>query len=266
MAKVQNTRAEAALHCQAEWMGDSKSSVSTGDFALLRSVGLLPLVPVQGVIVGLVPPLELVDDQPTAGYAARRQETLTKFTELALQRATADARRRGAQGLLGVEIEVTAMPQLTPTGMIQETAIAVRARGVPVRARSGTAPRFLRAATTCRDTAVLMRAGWIPIDCLIGIAVRTRNPRVARADASSLGSPLNAELPATTALVTTTRQVARTTIERRARELSADGVLITRIDSRQGAKLHAAEAMLLGSAIVRYRHGALSAPLTLRLR
>jgi uncharacterized protein YbjQ (UPF0145 family) len=256
--------------------GSARTSLlSASGAAGIASVGLSPVGEVMGCIVQQIgwsgwggcgmyafntftpPTLTSGARSSFAGYAPY-VDALYRGYDTALGRLVEEARGLGADGVVGIRVNVERMGQ----GNHEFAAI-----GTAVRADSRVRPPhpFLTRLDG-PDVAALMLAGWMPAGLVYGISVAVRHDDWATQRQSSWGAG-NVEVSGYTELVTHVRADARHQLDRRLARLGADGCVGVRstlnvwhIEPGEGHRDHAAEAVFSGTAITRFRARASSAP------
>jgi uncharacterized protein YbjQ (UPF0145 family) len=182
---------------------------------------------------------------------------LSDGRRLALTRMTEEAAALGADGVVGVELELRPFPDVP-------TAVEFHAIGTAIRADGDVRPTtpFL-SILSGQDFAKLLRAGWVPTGIATGISVVARHDDLATV--LQAGSTWNTEVAGFTQLVQGARHNARTALADDVRRLGGEGVVIrdttlstsmqacSGVGSGGGQHDHLAEAVVTGTAITRFR-------------
>jgi uncharacterized protein YbjQ (UPF0145 family) len=177
-------------------------------------------------------------------YGARR---------LALSRAVAECDMLGGDGIVGVKLKVGRFP----AGGMEFTAL-----GTAVRAQSTTRPRKpFTSHVSGQEFAKLVHNGWMPTSLAIGISVSSRHDdwRTYNQTRWSAG---NAEVTGYTELINHARHDARDQLRKDAQTHGGgDGIVVDEMELRIGEREcpsyenqrdHIAEAVFLGTSIVRF--------------
>lgn len=177
-------------------------------------------------------------------YGARR---------LALGRAVAECGMLGGDGIVGVKLKVGRFP----AGGLEFTAL-----GTAVRARGSVRPHQpFTSHVSGQEFAKLVHAGWMPTSLAIGISVSSRHDdwRTYNQTRWSAG---NNEVTGYTELINHARHDARDQLRRDAQTHGGgDGIVVDEMELRigerecpsyEGQRDHIAEAVFLGTSIVRF--------------
>ncbi len=232
------------------------SSLTSGEFAAVRSAGFEPVGQVFGAAVYAAGSAS-GSSCPAAGGAAGGAgsfgplvQAMDQARHTAIGRMTTECARLGGHGVVGVRLSRGSFP----LGGLEFTAIgtAVRAPGAPYGRRE---------PFTCdlsgQDFAKLITAGWVPAGLALGVWIGSRHDDRATARQVRWGSG-NAEVAGWTELVSQARQEARGQLENDVKRLGAEGVVIAamqlRVSERNcpatvGCRDHIVEATLIGTAI-----------------
>jgi uncharacterized protein YbjQ (UPF0145 family) len=173
--------------------------------------------------------------------------------ETAMGRMLEEAATIGADGVVGVALT---------TDHLDARAREFIALGTAVRSRGGVRPhRPFSTSLPAQDVAKLVGAGWMPTDLVFGLSVAIRHDDWQTQRQASWGSG-NVEVTGYTELVNHVRSAARRDFADRARLLGADGALMSghrlhvrRLDLANHHVDHAAECLITGTAIARFRQG-----------
>jgi uncharacterized protein YbjQ (UPF0145 family) len=168
----------------------------------------------------------------------------------------AECAELGGHGVVGAVLQVTEVPGTSLTAAaIEFTVIGTAVRAV------GCAPLARPFATELSgaDFAKLMMGGWVPAGIALGISVAGLHDEMATTNSGPWGTG-NAEVPGYTGLISAARSGARDRLDRSARALGADGVVVSdlavrvtsdRCHAHAAATDHFVEAVIVGSAVAR---------------
>ena len=251
------------------------SSLSSDEFAAVRSVGFEPSGQVLGAAVynigyagGYGCPGAWGSYGPLGyGPAARTQvssrggygsfgpmvQTLYQARRTAISRMVAECAALGGHGVVGVRLTIGPFP----SGGLEFKAIgtAVSGPGVPHLRQPFTSD------LSGQDFAKLVHSGWMPAGLALGITIAARHD-----DWQTVGqtrwSSGNAEVTGWTDLVNEARHDARQQLAADVKRIGAEGVVIADMDLRvrerecpaqEGRRDHIIEAVNIGTAIVRFK-------------
>jgi len=249
------------------------SSLSTDEFAAIRSTGFEPVGQVLGAAVynvgytggfacpgawsGLgrygVPAVGVTTVSGDGNFASfgPMVATLYEARRAAISRMTAECAELGGHGVVGVTLSIGAFP----AGGLEFKAI-----GTAVRAPGLTLARPFTSDLSGQDFAKLFTDGWMPAGLVLGISVGARHDDWVTVTQTRWGAG-NTEVHGYTDVVTQTRHDAREQLERDVARLGADGVVVTTVTTRvrerdcpaaEGRRDHIVEATLIGTAIARF--------------
>ena len=251
------------------------STLSADEFAAVRGAGFEPVGQVFGACVynigyvgaagcaggwpgsGSGPAGSLTRVSGQGGFGVRPMvQALYEVRQKAIGRMTAECAAAGGHGVVGVSLTFGEFP----FGGLELQAIgtAVRGAGAPAP------PRPFSSDLSGQDFAKLIRAGWVPVGVAVGISVGARHDDGQTARTTAWGAP-NAEVDGYTELVNMTRQDARVQLAADVARMGAEGVVVSAIDlsihdreclSGQYTRDHFAEVTIFGTAIARFRSGA----------
>jgi uncharacterized protein YbjQ (UPF0145 family) len=232
------------------------SSLTSGEFAAIRSAGFEPVGQVFGAAVyaaGSASGSSCPGAGGSAGGAgsfAPLVQAMDQARHTAIGRMTTECARLGGHGVVGVRLSRGSFP----LGGLEFTAI-----GTAVRAPGAAYGR--REPFTCdlsgQDFAKLIVAGWVPAGLALGAWIGSRHDDRATARQVRWGSG-NAEVAGWTELVSQVRQEARSQLENDVKRLGAEGAVIAamqlRVSERNcpaavGRRDHIVEATLIGTAV-----------------
>jgi len=251
------------------------SSLSTAEFAAIRSAGFEPVGQVLGAAVynigytggyscpgawagygGFVTPAASVTSvsgtTSSMGSFGPMVQTLYEARRKAIGRMVAECQELGGHGIVGVRLTIGAFP----AGGLEFKAIgtAVRAPGaVPLR-------EPFTSDLSGQDFAKLILSGWAPAGLVLGISIGSRHDDWLTITQTRWTSG-NAEVHGYTDLVNRTRHDARHQLERDVTRLGADGVVVQDMEVRvrerecpmsEGRRDHIVEATIIGTAIARF--------------
>ena len=250
------------------------SSLTSGEFAAIRSAGFEPVGQVFGAAVyaagsasgsscpaaggssggGMPGPSAIqVPGQDSPGSFGPLVQAMYQARHTAIDRMTTECAQLGGHGVVGVRLSRGSFP----LGGLEFTAIgtAVRAPG----AASGLREPFT-SDLSGQDFAKLIMTGWVPAGLALGIAIGSRHDDRTTARQARWGAG-NAEVDGWTKLVSESRQDARLQLERDVKRLGAEGAVIAamqlRVSQRDcpaavGRRDHIVQATLVGTAIARF--------------
>jgi len=204
--------------------------------------------------------------QGNAGYAGRGmygqnlscdtvtvtpwKRALQQAQQLAMGRLEQEARALGGDGVVAVRFTENNLPN----GAVEFSVIGTAVRGPGDRRSS----HLFTSALSGQDLVRLMRAGWMPIQLLFGIACMTRhddlNTRLNQ------GSWSNVELTGYTQLAVDTRAEARMQLAREAARVGAEVAVLENTYERisehecylvQGGRDHVVRTTFVGTGLVR---------------
>jgi uncharacterized protein YbjQ (UPF0145 family) len=261
------------------------SSLTSGEFAAIRSVGFEPVGQVFGAAVfgvaygdgyscprtsalsrdaAEIPPS---GQQPESiGQGRERDDhgplgplvrAMDQARRTAVERMTAQCVQLGADGVVGLRVSrgsfLLGGQEFTALGT------AVRARGE----RSGgpgeeSAP--FTSDLSGQDFAKLIMAGWVPVGVVLGVAIGARHDdwRTTRQTRRWSG---NREVAGWTDVVNESRREARGRLDRDVQQLGAEGAVVASMQLRvsvrdcpaqAGRRDHIVEASILGTAVTRF--------------
>jgi uncharacterized protein YbjQ (UPF0145 family) len=249
------------------------SSLSTDEFAAIRSTGFEPVGQVLGAAVynigytggfacpgawtGFgrygVPAVGVTTVSGDGNFASfgPMVATLYEARRAAIARMTAECAELGGHGVVGVTLSIGAFP----AGGLEFKAIGTAVRGPgPPLARPFTSD------LSGQDFAKLFLDGWMPAGLVLGISVGARHDDWLTVTQTRWGAG-NTEVHGYTDVVTQTRHDAREQLERDVAQLGADGVVVTTVTTRvrerecpatESRRDHIVEATLIGTAIARF--------------
>jgi uncharacterized protein YbjQ (UPF0145 family) len=250
------------------------SSLSTSEFAAIRSTGFEPAGQVLGAAVynvgytgGFSCPgawsgfgrygapsvgVTTVSGDGNFGSFGPMVATLYEARRTAIARMSTECAELGGHGVVGVSLTIGAFP----TGGLEFKAI-----GTAVRAPAPPLARPFTSDLSGQDFAKLFLDGWMPVGLALGISVGARHDDWLTVTQTRWGAG-NAEVNGYTDVMTQTRHDAREQLERDVARLGADGVVVSTVTARvrdrdcpaqEGRRDHIVEATLIGTAVTRFR-------------
>ena len=223
------------------------SDLSVNEFILAKEAGFSPL----GFVVGS----SVYHVGLQVGRWSQSQE-LTVLTqamyqarELAMSRMEAEADALGADGVIGVRLEIQFF------GAEAGDMAEFLALGTAVRADPGGDPS-LRTRTgkpftsdlSGQDFWALYQAGWRPLSLVLGTCVYHVAHQSLRQTMKNLGQ--NTEMPQYTAAVYDARELALSRMQAEAAHVGAEGIVGVRVDRASHVwGMHAIEFLAVGTAV-----------------
>jgi uncharacterized protein YbjQ (UPF0145 family) len=262
------------------------SSLTSGEFAAIRSVGFEPVGQVFGAAVfgvaygdGYSCPrtsalsrdaaeIPRSGQQPESiGQGRERDDhgplgplvrAMDQARRTAVERMTAQCVQLGGDGV--VALRVSRGSFLLGGQEFTALGTAVRARG----ARDGgaseeSAPPFT-SDLSGQDFAKLIMAGWVPVGVVLGVAIGARHDDWQTTRQTRLWSG-NREVAGWTDVVNESRREARGRLDRDVQRLGAEGAVVASMQLRvsvrdcpaqAGRRDHIVEAGILGTAVTRF--------------
>jgi len=251
------------------------SSLSTSEFAAIRSTGFEPVGQVLGAAVynvgytgGFSCPgawsgfgfarfgapsvgVTSVSGDGNFGSFGPMVATLYEARRTAIARMSAECAELGGHGVVGVSLTIGAFP----TGGLEFKAI-----GTAVRAPGPALERPFTSDLSGQDFAKLFLDGWMPVGLALGISVGARHDDWLTVTQTRWGAG-NMEVSGYTDVMIQTRHDAREQLERDVARQGADGVVVSTVTARvrdrdcpaqEGRRDHIVEATLIGTAITRF--------------
>jgi uncharacterized protein YbjQ (UPF0145 family) len=246
------------------------SSLTSGEFAAIRSAGFEPVGQVLGAAVYAAgaasgsycpaarrssggtpgPSPAQVPGQGSPGAFGPVVEAMYQARHTAIDRMTTECARLGGHGVVGVRLSRGSFP----LGGLEFTAIGTAVRA-PDAAYGRREP--FTSDLSGQDFAKLIMTGWVPVGLALGISIGSRHDDRTTVRQARWASG-NAEVAGWTELVNESRHDARRRLESEVERLGADGVVIAvmRLQVSQracpvivGRRDHVVEATLIGTAI-----------------
>ena len=250
-----------------------------GGFAAASIAGFEPVGQVFGTTVAYLGPLVL--DHCYAPSSAERAEKssasphnpllarLVSTRRDALERAVAECRALGGDGIIGARMTCT---------NVFSAAMELTVAGTAVRAHSPTRPDApFTTHVDGQDLAKLLRSGWMPFALVVGIGVASRHfdGSMFTQTRRRVGADGNQEVSGYTRMVNDARREARRALESAVWDQGGQGAVVQEMTLRFSEREcpsfgqrsdYVVEATILGSAIVSFGRSepvARQAPLTI---
>jgi len=255
------------------------SSLTTDEFAAIRSAGFAPVGQVLGAAVynigytggyacpsygrgygmgmltnfgGPYTGVTATSGSGTLGSYAPLVRTLYEARRAAIGRMTEECQELGGHGVVGVRLTIGSFP----AGGLEFKAI-----GTAVRAPGGVKLREpFTSDLSGQDFAKLIHAGWVPAGLVLGIAIGARHDDWRTVNQTRWGAG-NTEVSGFTDLVNATRHDSRHQLELDVKRHGADGVVLQEMEMRvgehecpmqEGRRDHVVEATIIGTAIAHF--------------
>ncbi len=220
------------------------SDLSVNEFALVRECGFTPL----GLVLGTVAYHVGLDGQRWAQSQelAALTHAMTEARELAMVRMEAEAMALGADGVVGVRLD---MFSHAGAGDVMEFV----AMGTAVKSTAGGSWQTAKGRPFTSDLSgqdfwTVVRTGHMPVSLVPGVCVYHVAHQAERQALASVGH--NAELPQYTQAFYDGRELAMARMQGEAASLRADGVVGVRlVTSSHIWGDHAVEFLAAGTAV-----------------
>ena len=238
----------AAMTPGAGRKGLFTSDLSVNEFLLVKEAGFDPL----GLVVGSS--IYHIGWQKPAFNQSQELETLTQAMyharELAMTRMVEEADSIGADGIVGVRLEVGRQEWGENLAEFIAIGTAIRARnGESHRAPNG---RPFTSDLSGQDFWTLTKAGYRPVSFVMGNCVYHVGYQGIKQWFSQVGQ--NIEMPTYTQALYDARELALARMQAEAEELQADGIVGATIrESSHGWGSHVIEYFAVGTSIVATR-------------
>ncbi len=238
----------AAMTPGAGRKGLFTSDLSVNEFLLVKEAGFDPL----GLVVGSS--IYHIGWQKPAFNQSQELETLTQAMyharELAMTRMEEEADSIGADGIVGVRLEVGRQEWGENLAEFIAIGTAIRARnGESHRAPNG---RPFTSDLSGQDFWTLTKAGYRPVSFVMGNCVYHVGYQGIKQWFSQVGQ--NIEMPTYTQALYDARELALARMQAEAEELQADGIVGATIrESSHGWGSHVIEYFAVGTSIVATR-------------
>jgi len=250
---IESLPAEALTRLRQLEGGDAEgplftSDLSVNEFLLIEDAEFEPL----GLVVGSS--IYHVGIQVARWTASRELEVLTRAMyharELAMARMEAEATELGADGIVGVRLDIQFYEWGKNLAEFMAIGTAVKHRtGGSWRTPSGTP---FTSGLNGQDFWALLKTGHRPVGLVLGNCVyHVAHRRMLQALSQSYR---NVELPNFTQALYTARELAMERMQYEARQVQSDGVVGVQIIEKSHVwGHHAIEFLSIGTAVVRFR-------------
>jgi uncharacterized protein YbjQ (UPF0145 family) len=232
------------------------SDLSVNEFLLVKETGFHPL----GFVMG-----SSIYHTGIQGRRWSKSQELSKLTEamynareLAMTRMEEEADELGADGIVGVRLDVNYYEWGSDAAEFIALGTAVKAEdGKSYRNKHG---KPFTSDLSGQDFAKLALAGWVPAGLVLGISIGSRHDDWLTVT-QTRWTGANSEVHGYTDLVNQTRHDARSQLERDVTRHGADGVVVQEMEVRvrerecpmqEGRRDHIVEATIIGTAIARF--------------
>ena len=229
----------AAMKPDASHKGLFTSDLSVNEFLLVKEAGFDPV----GLVVGSS--IYHIGWQKPALNQSMELDTLTQAMyharELAMTRMEEEADSLGADGIVGVRLEVGR--QEWGENLAEFIAI-----GTAIRSQDGSSHRALSG----QDFWTLTKAGYRPVSFVMGNCVYHVGYQGIKSWFSQIGQ--NVEMPTYTQAIYDARELALARMQSEAEALQADGIVGATITERShGWGSHVIEYFAVGTSVVATR-------------
>ncbi len=238
----------AAMTPGAGRKGLFTSDLSVNEFLLVKEAGFDPL----GLVVGSS--IYHIGWQKPAMNQSMELETLTQAMyharELAMTRMEEEADSIGADGIVGVRLEVGRQEWGENLAEFIAIGTAIKARsGESHRAPSG---RPFTSDLSGQDFWTLTKAGYRPVSFVMGNCVYHVGYQGVKAWFSQVGQ--NIEMPTYTQAIYDARELALARMQAEAEQIGADGIVGATIkENSHGWSSHVIEYFAVGTSIIATR-------------
>ncbi len=230
---------------QAAGRGFFTSDLSVNEFLLVKHAGFDPL----GLVVGSS--IYHIGFQQQNWNQNQEMEVLTQATyharELAMTRMEEEADQLGADGVVGVRLEVTRYEWGEHLAEFMAIGTAVKHReGAVHRAPNG---RPFTSDLSGQDFWTLLSSGYRPVGLVMGNCVYHVAHQGLRGMFKQMGQ--NQEMPNFTQALYDARELAMERMQREAEEVQAEGIVGVQIQERShGWGSHVIEFFSVGTAVI----------------
>jgi len=238
----------AAMRPGANQKGLFTSDLSVNEFLLVKEAGFDPL----GLVVGSS--IYHIGWQKPAMNQSMELETLTQAMyharELAMTRMEEEADSIGADGIVGVRLEVGRQEWGENLAEFIAIGTAIKARnGESHRAPNG---RPFTSDLSGQDFWTLIKAGYRPVSFVMGNCVYHVGYQGVKAWFSQIGQ--NVEMPTYTQAICDARELSLARMQAEAEQLQADGIVGATIkENSHGWGSHVIEYFAVGTSIIATR-------------
>ena len=238
----------AAMRPGANQKGLFTSDLSVNEFLLVKEAGFDPL----GLVVGSS--IYHIGWQKPAMNQSMELETLTQAMyharELAMTRMEEEADSIGADGIVGVRLEVGRQEWGENLAEFIAIGTAIKARnGESHRAPNG---RPFTSDLSGQDFWTLIKAGYRPVSFVMGNCVYHVGYQGVKAWFSQIGQ--NVEMPTYTQAIYDARELSLARMQAEAEQLQADGIVGATIkENSHGWGSHVIEYFAVGTSIIATR-------------
>jgi uncharacterized protein YbjQ (UPF0145 family) len=238
------------------------SDLSVNEFMLVKQSGFHPL----GLVVGSSM-YHLGFSTPTGWTQSMEVESLSQAMyaarELAMTRMEEEATALGADGIVGMRIEIGNYDWAEDLAGFMAIGTAVRhAGGQPFKTREG---KPFTSDLSGQDFAVLLSTGYAPLGLVMGSCVYHVAHQTWKQYRSTVMGK-NVEMAGFTQAIYDAREIAMERMQAEAKDLGAEGIVGVRIEEKSHAwDSHVIEFLAIGTAIVRHPHAAAAQPPSLVL-
>lgn len=237
-----------AMKTTATQKGLFTSDLSVNEFLLVKEAGFDPL----GLVVGSS--IYHIGWQKPAMNQSLELETLTQAMyharDLAMTRMEEEADSLGADGIVGVRLEVGRQEWGEHLAEFIAVGTAIKARnGESHRAPNG---RPFTSDLSGQDFWTLTKAGYRPVSFVMGNCVYHVGYQGVKAWFSQIGQ--NVEMPTYTQAIYDARELALARMQAEAEQIGADGIVgATLKESSHGWGSHVIEYFAVGTSIIATR-------------
>lgn len=238
----------AAMRPGANQKGLFTSDLSVNEFLLVKEAGFDPL----GLVVGSS--IYHIGWQKPAMNQSMELETLTQAMyharELAMTRMEEEADSIGADGIVGLRLEVGRQEWGENLAEFIAIGTAIKARnGESHRAPNG---RPFTSDLSGQDFWTLIKAGYRPVSFVMGNCVYHVGYQGIKAWFSQIGQ--NVEMPTYTQAIYDARELSLARMQAEAEQLQADGIVGATIkENSHGWGSHVIEYFAVGTSIIATR-------------
>lgn len=238
----------AAMRPGANQKGLFTSDLSVNEFLLVKEAGFDPL----GLVVGSS--IYHIGWQRPAMNQSMELETLTQAMyharELAMTRMEEEADSIGADGIVGVRLEVGRQEWGENLAEFIAIGTAIKARNGEIhRAPNG---RPFTSDLSGQDFWTLIKAGYRPVSFVMGNCVYHVGYQGVKAWFSQIGQ--NVEMPTYTQAIYDARELSLARMQAEAEQLQADGIVGATIkENSHGWGSHVIEYFAVGTSIIATR-------------